>query len=298
MDMRDIEIFLTLADELHFGRTANRLYVSQARVSQAIKAQERRIGGPLFLRTSRSVRLTPLGEHLAQKLRAGYDGIQQALAEAAATAARAEGTLTIGVMGALGHELAPLASHFTAHHPDCRVAFREVHFSDPFTALRQGKTDAALLWLPVREPDLTVGPVVLREGRVLAVSANHALARQSVVNLEDLGNHPTLAVGHGLPESWIQAMLPARTPLGRAVTTAGPSIESFHEVLTHVAAGTGVCPLNAHVVRYYTHPGVRFLLMPDAPTTEWALVWRTEAETPQTRTFAAFVREYVPQGTP
>ncbi|PPS91487.1 helix-turn-helix domain-containing protein [Streptomyces sp. MH60] len=50
MEMRDIEIFLTLAEELHFGRTANRLYVSQARVSQAIKAQERRIGGRLFLR--------------------------------------------------------------------------------------------------------------------------------------------------------------------------------------------------------------------------------------------------------
>ncbi|SEE45972.1 transcriptional regulator, LysR family [Streptomyces sp. 2131.1] len=298
MDMRDIEIFLTLADELHFGRTAKRLYVSQARVSQAIKAQERRIGGPLFLRTSRSVRLTPLGEHLAQKLRTGYDGIQQALAEAAATAALAEGTLTIGVMGALGHELAPLAADFTARHPDCRVAFREVHFSHPFTALRQGKTDAALLWLPVREPDLTIGPVVLREGRVLAVGANHALAQRAEADLEDLGDHSALTVDHGLPESWISAMLPSRTPLGRPVTPAGPPMESFHEVLTHVAAGTGICPLNAHVLRYYTHPGIRFLPMPHAPTTEWALVWRTEAELPRVLAFAAFVREYDPQSIP
>ncbi|MFJ3086726.1 hypothetical protein [Streptomyces sp. NPDC086838] len=57
-------------------------------------------------------------------------------------------------------------------------------------------------------------------------------------------------------------------------------MESFHEVLTRVAAGTGACPLNAHVMRYYTRPGVRLLLMPDAPTTEWALVWLTEAKMP------------------
>ncbi|PPS91488.1 LysR substrate-binding domain-containing protein [Streptomyces sp. MH60] len=125
------------------------------------------------------MRLTPLGEGLAQKLRAGYDGIQQALAVATATAGRAEGTLTIGVMGALGHELAPLATDFTARHPDCRITFQEVHFSDPFTALRQRKTDAAPLWLPVQEPDLTVGPIVLREGRVLAVGTTHALAQRA-----------------------------------------------------------------------------------------------------------------------
>ena len=59
MELRDIEIFLTLAEELHFGRTAERLRISQARVSQSIKQQERRIGGALFERTSRSVRLTP-----------------------------------------------------------------------------------------------------------------------------------------------------------------------------------------------------------------------------------------------
>ncbi|CAM5287665.1 LysR family transcriptional regulator OS=Streptomyces tendae OX=1932 GN=GUR47_32225 PE=3 SV=1 [Streptomyces tendae] len=295
MEMRDIEIFLTLTEELHFGRTATRLYVSQARVSQAIKAQERRIGGPLFVRSSRSVRLTPLGERLARELRVGYDGIQRALAEATATAGRVEGTLTIGVMGALGHELAPLVSRFTARHPGCRVDFREVHFSDPFTALRQGRTDAALLWLPVREPDLTVGPVVLTEGRVLAVGADHVLAGRAEAGLEDLGDHPVPALGWELPESWTAAMLPARTPLGRPVAPAGPPVTSFHEVLTHVAAGTGVCPLNAHVLRYYTHPGVRFVPMPDAPATEWALVRRTGAEPAPLRAFAGFVRELGPQ---
>ena len=59
MELRDIEVFLTLAEELHFGRTAERLHVTPARVSQAIKKQERAIGAALFERTSRVVRLTP-----------------------------------------------------------------------------------------------------------------------------------------------------------------------------------------------------------------------------------------------
>ncbi|MFF1876232.1 LysR family transcriptional regulator, partial [Kitasatospora herbaricolor] len=61
MELRDIEIFLTLAEELHFGRTAEKLYISAPRVSQAIAQQEKRIGAPLFERTSRKVTLTPLG---------------------------------------------------------------------------------------------------------------------------------------------------------------------------------------------------------------------------------------------
>lgn len=72
VELRDIQIFLALAEELHFGRTAERLRVSQARVSQSIKQQERRTGGALFERTSRSVRLNPLGERLRDRLDAGY----------------------------------------------------------------------------------------------------------------------------------------------------------------------------------------------------------------------------------
>jgi Bacterial regulatory helix-turn-helix protein, lysR family len=72
MELRDIEIFLTLAQELHFGRTAERLHVSPARVSQAIKKQERLIGAELFTRTSRNVRLTPVGERLRADLAPVY----------------------------------------------------------------------------------------------------------------------------------------------------------------------------------------------------------------------------------
>jgi DNA-binding transcriptional LysR family regulator len=136
MELRDIEIFLTLAEELHFGRTAERLHVSQARVSQAVKVQERRIGARLFQRTTRAVALTPIGERLRDDLRVGYDAIQAGLARASAAAQGMTGILRLGVMGAVGHEIRDLIDLFQRRHPDCDLQIREVHFSDPFGSLR------------------------------------------------------------------------------------------------------------------------------------------------------------------
>jgi DNA-binding transcriptional LysR family regulator len=119
VELRDIEIFLALAEELHFGRTAERLHVSQARVSQSIKQQERRIGGALFERTSRSVRLTPLGERLRDRLRTGYDEIMAGVEEAAASARGHAGTLNVGAFDTHHRQIAAVLDLFRQRHPQC-----------------------------------------------------------------------------------------------------------------------------------------------------------------------------------
>lgn len=294
MELRDVEIFLTLAEELHFGRTAERLHVSQARVSQAIKMQERRIGAPLFERTSRTVTLTPLGAQLREDLAHGYAAIRAGVTRATEAARGMTGTVRLGVMGAVGHELHDVIAAFRERHPQCDVALREVHFSDPFTALRAGELDAALLWRPVREPDLVEGPVVLREGRVLAVHAGHELVARTSVSMEDFADHVVFDPGPGLPAYWIEAMLPRETPQGREVRR-GPHAATFHEVLTAVAAGECVTALNEHVLHYYSHPGVVFLPVLDAPLTEWALVWRRDRLLPRVQGFVDLVSDRGPR---
>lgn len=97
MDRRDIEIFLMLADELHFGRTAERLYVSQARVSQTIKKLERQLGVALFDRTSRRVVLTSVGEILEREVRAGWGRIEGAVLAATSAGRGVSGTLTVSL---------------------------------------------------------------------------------------------------------------------------------------------------------------------------------------------------------
>jgi len=297
MELRDIEIFLTLAEELHFGRTAERLRVTQARVSQSIKKQERHIGAPLFERTSRAVRLTPIGTGLLGDLRQAYRLIQNGLATASNSARGTIGTLRLGVMGAMGTEIRPLTEAFTADHPKCPVEVTEFHFGDPFAALRADDVDLQLMWLPVRECDLTIGPVVRTEGRVLAVSETSDLAGRRTVSLEDLAGRVTPTPGPEAYDYWLQTMFPTATPSGRPILR-GPRARTCHELLTLVAAGQVVSPVNAHFDRYYAYPGVVYRPIDDAPPTEWSLVWRSDRETPLIRAFAQSALLTSPPRTP
>lgn len=81
LDARELEAFLALADELHFGRAGERLYVSQSRVSQLLRSLESKVGARLVDRTSRRVRLTPLGEQLLAGLRPAFDAIVETIEE-------------------------------------------------------------------------------------------------------------------------------------------------------------------------------------------------------------------------
>ncbi|MGW7640990.1 LysR family transcriptional regulator [Streptomyces decoyicus] len=290
MELRDIEIFLTLAEELHFGRTAERLHLSQARVSQSISRQERRLGGALFDRSTRTVTLTPLGQRLRDDLHPGYGLIRKALTHAAETARGCSGTVRLGAMGALPSELAWLVEEFCARHPQCSVEFVEYHFSDPLARIRAGEVAVQLMWLPVPEPGLRLGPVVLTEGRVLAVATGSDLASRARVSLEDLAGRTVPDPGTRTPEEWFRAMCPERTPGGRLVHR-GPQARTFHEVLALVATGRVVCPLNGHVPRYYTYPGVVLVPIDDAPLTEWALVLPESAPAPHVRAFIETARE-------
>ncbi|MDI3408042.1 LysR family transcriptional regulator [Streptomyces cavernicola] len=294
VELRDIEIFLALAEELHFGRTAQRLHLSQARVSQSISRQERSLGGALFDRSTRTVTLTPLGRRLRDELRPGYRMIRQALAGAAAASASCSGTVRLAVMGVLPVELGALVEEFRARHPGCDVAFTEFHFSDPFARIRSGQADVQLMWAPVPEPGLRAGPVVFTEGRVLAVAEGSELASRTRVSLEDLAGRTVPDPGGRAPDEWRRAMCPDRTPGGRLIHRGPPAL-TFHEILALVAAGRAVCPLNSHVSRYYTYPGVVFVPIEDAPATRWTLALPDLTPPPHVRAFLDTARALGPR---
>ncbi|MCF2529289.1 LysR family transcriptional regulator [Yinghuangia soli] len=290
MELREIEIFLVLAEELHFGRTAERLHVSQARVSQVIKKQERRIGAPLFERSSRAVALTPLGRRLREDLRVAFDLVQGALARARADGQGLRGTLRVGFMGALGNEMRYLIDEFRERHPDCEVESVEFGFGDPFGRLRAGEIDVQLIWLPVREPDLSVGPVVLTEGRALAVPSSSDLALRAFATLEDLAGRQVLDLGDAVPDYWVEAMLPRTTPGGRLIPR-GPFVRTSLELLTLVADGQIVSPVGEHVSWYFPYCGVVYVPFRDAPRTEWALVWTAADHGAHVHAFVRLARE-------
>ncbi|MCO1656552.1 LysR family transcriptional regulator [Pseudonocardia humida] len=285
MERRDIEVFLALAEELHFGRTAERLHVSQARVSQTIAALERRFGAALFARSSRRVALTPLGARLRDDLAPAFARIEGAVARAVAAGRGLDGELPVAFEApGVADLIRPLLEAYRT--PDRSVAVREADFTDVFASLRAGEVDALVTLLPVAEPDLVVGPELLVEPMVLAVATGHPFARRDHVTLDDLARDTVLRAARPAPAYWRDPPAPWTTARGAPITR-GPTFATFQELLAAVAAGTGVCPLAAHAADYFTRPTVRFVPFRDAPPVAWALVWRAGGATARVTALAA-----------
>lgn len=291
MELRDIEIFLTLAEELHFGRTAARLHVTPARVSQAIKQQERRIGGALFERTSRAVRLTPLGMQLHADLQPVYRELGQSMQRARMAAQGVTNVLRVGMIPDIAHDLRPAWNAFRSRHPECLLQLGFSGFIEPFKSLRDGQIGALIAWLPVEEPDLTVGPVVYTEPRVLSVAFDHPLADRGTVSMEVFGDgYPVATARPHLPDYWEDAFNPFTTRGGRPVDNR-VNIATFEEIQRLVSTGQMIHPIGAHATRYFQRPDVIYLPIHDAPLFRWGLIWRSDSENQYVLALARIFRD-------
>lgn len=151
--------------------TARRRQVTPQRVSQLIRALERRVGGALFERISRRVELTELGGRLHADLQPHYRGIRDALDSAAASARGVGGTLRVGYMNALwGEILVEAAETMHTMQPGAQIMVREVLAGDALRPLRNGDVDVMCAGYPLDEADVTIGPVLLQEQALLVIS--------------------------------------------------------------------------------------------------------------------------------
>lgn len=247
METAELEVFLALAEELHFGRTAERLHMPQPRVSRLVSTLERRIGGTLFERTSRRVRLTPLGEQLRRQVAPAYQQLTTALDGARAAARHTAGVLRIGFSPTSNMAvLTRLTGAFEARHPGCHAVLDGVSNLDPYSALRRGELDVLVNWLAVDEPDLTVGPVLEYRDRVLAVAATDPLAARGAVSLEDIAERDVALMIPPFPPALYDAIIPPHTPSGRAIHRSQP-VHSIHELVALVARGQIVHPTAAGI---------------------------------------------------
>ncbi|MFI5911489.1 LysR family transcriptional regulator [Dactylosporangium sp. NPDC051541] len=277
LERHELETFLALAAELHFGRTAARLGRTTARVSQIIRVLERRIGVPLFERTSRRVALTPTGRRLYADLRPAHEQITAALSRAMTDARGVTGVVRVGFVGALTGRLGiRAAEHFRRSHPDCEVRLHEVQSGAAADRLRSDEIDMLLGCFPIDGPDLITGQPLLSEPRMLAVAAHHPYAARPTVSLQDLARSRMVVA---------PCSLPTLTPTGPHPT--GPVAETFQEALTLVGAGQGAFVVGRHATRFYARPDVTYVPIQDAPPLHWGPIWHKTRATARVHAFAA-----------
>ncbi|MEU7481984.1 LysR substrate-binding domain-containing protein [Lentzea sp. NPDC042327] len=197
MELRTLRYFVAVAEELHFGRAAARLHLSQPPLSRAIKQLEHDLGAVLLHRSPAGVALTPAGRlllHGARDLLDRADRLRDRVAGAA--------TLTIGVLADSSDQGATrLAAAFRREHPDVEVLVRETDLTDPTCGLRAGLVDVALTRAPF---DLTgLSTHELRGDPVgVVLRADDSLAQHGELRLADLADRRWFRFPEGTDPAW------------------------------------------------------------------------------------------------
>ncbi|MFI0349321.1 LysR family transcriptional regulator [Actinomadura sp. 9N407] len=285
LEVRELEAFLALADELHFGRAGDRLYLSQSRISQLLRSLESRIGARLVERTSRRVRLTPLGEKLLADVRPAYDTVLAALDDARATARGVGGLIRIGFQGTVDDHVMNAIVLFQSRYPDCATEIVEVPFSDPFGPVRRNEVDTAVVLLPVEEDDLVLGQVFSEQPQALALSSRHPFAKRDNLAAEDLAGLPLISAHDPAPEYWRRAQAPSSTPGGLAIP-AGPTVSTLQEGLALVAADRGAMLLCNPTADYHGRRAITFVDVTGLDASVLGLVWHRDHGTARTQAFS------------
>lgn len=286
VELRELHVFLMLYEELHFGRTAERLRVSQTRVSQTIQGLETKLGTPLFERTSRRVSVTPAGRELHARVAPLYEQIRNALRDLYESSREIVGELRLGLSGpsAGGQFLPNIIRLFTAHHPGCSVHVTENAMADPIGPLRRRELDLIAFDLPIEDPDIVVGPILRRDDRLIGVAAHHPLASRDTVSIEEIADFETHDHGGSYPAASLDAWSPPRTPTGRPIRRRHLTSPNFSHIFALVASGEIVH--FATTPLFLTYPGIVYRPITDMPPVESALVWLASEETAAIRAFA------------
>jgi DNA-binding transcriptional LysR family regulator len=295
IELRELRMFLALAEELHFGRTAERLQLTPSRVSQSLRALEDKLGAQLVHRTSRRVRLTPFGEGLLRDAAPVIEQLDAVLERTNASARSLEGTLRLGLLSgpAGGPHLVKIVNAFESRHPESSVETVQMAWDDPVGRLRKNDVEVMATWVPLNEPDLVVGPTLSRQPRTLAVAHDHPLAERDDVDVEELADHQVVRLDNDWPKELRETVVPSRTPQGRPID--GPRVggggRALLDLPVRVARGELVFPTVASAAPYMGALDLVFIPITGMEPLRSALVWRRPARDPKLRAFIRVARD-------
>ncbi|MEU3409743.1 LysR family transcriptional regulator [Streptomyces sp. NPDC006658] len=267
-----LRLFLVLAHELHFGRAAARMFMTQPAFSQQISALEKRIGVLLIERSSRKVELTAAGVALLPEIRSVVAAVSRLRQAAGEQARDVSGHLALGAIG--GEAAMPythaVLTRLRATHPHLTYEMHSLGFAEQFEVLARGEADAVFL-LPPLPPGFQ--SLQLSTGqRVACMSADDPLANQKCIVLAQLADHTVLDMPPRVPRAWWDFWTVNPRPNGKPVRY-GMAVTDVEAMLLAVARDQGIVFLPAAARHLFPRPGVAYLNVTDLPPFTVALAW-------------------------
>lgn len=293
-DFSQLRCFAAVAEELHFGRAAARLNMTQPPLSRQIQVLERVLDVQLLERTSRTVRLTAAGRSFLPEAQRILRLAETATHVTRQVAAGRAGVLKFGFTAASAYDFLPrLVTALRRALPDVTLALREMVSKDQIEELLAGRIDAALVRPPVTHPDL-IAVRALDEPLVVALPAGNPLALRDRLTPADLGREPL--IGYAPNEAryfhdlvlGLLAEAEIQPPMVQQLT-------QIHSILALVRAALGIAlvPAAAERLRF---EGVVFrpLALPAPRPVELLLAWRRDADDPLIARLVSILAEMHP----
>ncbi|MCJ2037345.1 LysR family transcriptional regulator [Methylobacterium sp. J-068] len=291
LDFSQLRCFAAVAEELHFGRAAARLNMTQPPLSRQIQVLERVLDVQLLDRTSRSVRLTAAGRSFLPEALRILRLAETATHVTRQVAAGRAGVLKLGFTAASAYDFLPrLVIACRNAMPDVTLSLREMVTKDQVEAILSGQIDAGLIRPPVNHPELEAERA-LAEPLVVALPAGHALVARHSLSLDDL--HDAALVGYAPHEaSYFHDLLVGLFAGGDRQPRIVQQLTQIHSILGLVRAGIGLAlvPAAAECLRF---EGVAFcpLDLAQPRPAELHLAWRRGSDVPLLAHLRALLRE-------
>ena len=289
MEIRLIRYFLAVAEELHFGRAAQKLNISQPPLSQQIMKLEDELGVRLFRRSKRKVVLTEAGRAFEEQARGILQSIEKAIRTVKETGEGTRGIFTLGYVDpAMDGPLPDVIRRFKHKYREVRLNLHRLTTLEQFTALREGTIDAGALRLFSQD---TTGLRVIpfhREKYILAVPSDHAFYGMKQVSIKALAGEPMIffprTIQPGLYDAWLSVFSRA----GFAPNVVQEAV-SKHTSVALAAAGIGVA-IVPESTSLFERKGVGFVrLAGSTPPLTIHLCCREDSQHPVLKNFLALV---------
>lgn len=286
-ELRHLRAFVALAEELHFGRAAERLFLTQPALTQTIRQFERELGAPLFVRTTRAVTLSPQGLRLLPYAQTSMAALARINVEAQRLEREQAGRLEVGYQVGAGLTLMPtVVREFEIAYPQYSVEFTEYDYADPASGLDGGRSDIAFVRPPIGHEHIDV-LTLYEESRLVCVPRGHPFAVRSSVSIAEVLAEPIIAAP--TPGVWRDYWLlnEYRSEPANVVSEAS----TFESELQAVAAGRGIIVTSEASRKFFNRPNVAYVSVEGLGPCEVAIAWPRNSAHPALQPFLTIVTQ-------
>ncbi|WP_026735769.1 LysR family transcriptional regulator [Fischerella sp. PCC 9605] len=290
MELRHLRYFVTLAEELHFGRAAERLHIAQPPLSQQIQQLETELGFQLFHRTKRTVQLTEAGQIFLGEVQQILRQLEQAVQLGRQASRGLRGQVVIGFVSSAAYNVLPtILQTFRTCIPDVNLELHELTTDQQLQWLRDGRIDVGFLRPPVEE-DTFCWEIIFNESLVVALPEVHPLANQSSVSLSSLKNELFILFPRPLAPGLYDSIISFCQQANFSPSVAQEAIQ-MQTIVSLVAAEMGVA-IVPESLQHLQRTGVVYKPMQElTPKVTLAMIWLRDNTSATVQRFLEVVRQ-------